>query len=97
MTETATVDTSSVEEVSSDTDETVEPVITDELVRSIALELNPWVKLGESPAVNTAPNGWLADVVTRCGSWDEALAKFPEAGRFLHRLRGTLERIVAGA
>jgi hypothetical protein len=45
--------------------------------------------------MNLAPGGSLADVVEKLG-WDEAPAKFPEVGRFLGRLRVTLEELVAG-
>ena len=95
MTETTTVVDETVEGAVESVDE-APSIITDELVRDLALKLNPFVKIGESPAVNVAPNGWLADVVERAG-WDEAEAKFPEVGRFLSRLRGTLEELVAGA
>jgi hypothetical protein len=29
----------------------------------VALKLNPFVKIGESPPMTLAPSGWLADVV----------------------------------
>ena len=78
-------------------DEAAEPIITDELVRSLALKLNPYIKSGrEVPVANLRPQGWLADVVETLG-WTEAERTFPEVGFFLGRLRETLEDIVAGA
>ncbi len=79
--------------------ETAEPepsIITDELVRSLALKLNPFVKVGRDvPVTNLKPQGYLADVVESLG-WTEAERTFPEVGFFLGRLRETLEELVAG-
>ena len=73
---TATVDDDVVE---TETDEPAS-VITDELVRSLALKLNPFVKVGrEPPVTNLRPSGFLADVVESLG-WSEAERTFPEVG-----------------
>jgi hypothetical protein len=72
-------------------------MLTDETVREIALALNPYVKIGDSPPVkNLAPAGWLRDVVDKLGGWDEAEAKYPEITAFCGRLRSTLTGVLAG-
>jgi hypothetical protein len=71
-------------------------VIDDELLREIALHVNPYVKIGgEPPVANLRAAGWLADVVDKLG-WDEAIAKYPEVDALLDRLRETLQIVVAG-
>ena len=50
--------------------------IDDQLLRDLAVKINPHVALGSTHAANLAPTGWLADVVTKHG-WDEALDKYP--------------------
>ena len=107
MTDTATVDEAAVPVIADETVENVwvatetfdEPatVITDELVRSLALKLNPFVKVGrEPPVTNLRPSGFMADVVESLG-WPDAERTFPEVSAFLGRLRETLEELVAGA
>ncbi len=69
--------------------ETVEgpSVINDELVRSLALKLDLFVKIGrEVPLTNLKRSGYLADVVESLG-WSEAERTIPEVGFFLGRLR----------
>lgn len=64
--------------------------IGDELLRDLAVKINPHVALGSTHAANLAPTGCLADVVTKHG-WDEALDKYRETRACLRRLRNTLE------
>ena len=47
MTDTATVVKAAVPVIA---DETVESIVTDELVRSLAMKLNPYVKVGRERA-----------------------------------------------
>lgn len=70
--------------------------VSEELLRELALKVNPFIRIGESPPVkNVRPTGWLADVVEKLG-WDETLSKHPEAKAVLGRLRETVEIVIAG-
>ena len=80
MTDTATVDEAVAPVIAS---ETAEPIITDELVRSLALKLNPYVKVGRDvPVANLKPQGYLADVVESLG-WSEAERTRPFVSAFV--------------